>query len=198
MGFTREDQLGTAHRSRKPNDIQEWMPESVCLPVSGRHALDAAALDDGKLFAVSLLTTDGKLYGNLYEGKAWGHDPVLLTNDLTTVAGDDRRLAIEFDPTQNRLHLICVDAKNKLRYRYLDSPYRPSDWKPPPSSPGSELASGVFACALSVDSSHTPYGFVVTYGLLQCAVVMPWLKPDGSMYPNVWALWTDTAGQQAL
>ena len=163
--FTREDQQGTAHRSRRPSGIQEWMPESVCLPVNGRHALDAAALDDGKMFVVSLLTTDGKLYGNLYDGKAWGHDPVLLANDVTTVAGDDRRLAVEFDPTQNRLHLIYVDAKNKLRCRYLDSPYQPSAWRPALSSPGSALASGVFTCALSVDSSKTPHGLVITYGL---------------------------------
>lgn len=163
--FTREDQLGTAHRSRNPNDIQTWEPQSICLPVKGRHALDAAALEDGKLYAVSLLTTDGKLLGNLYDGKKWGDSPVLVADDLTTVAGDDRRLAIEFDPTQNRLHLIYVDAKNRLRHRHLDPPYRRSDWQPTLSRSGLELASGVFTCALSVDSSSMPYGLVITYGL---------------------------------
>ena len=162
--FTREDQQGTAHRSSKPNDIDTWEPASICLPVKGRHALDAAALDHGKLYAVSLLTTDGKLYGNLYDGKVWSDDPVLLATDLTTVAGDDRRLAVEFDPTQNRLHLIYVDVENRLCHRYLDFPYRPSDWTPPPSNNGSVVASGVFTCALSVDSSRAPYDLVITYG----------------------------------
>ena len=163
--FCRESQQGVAYRSRKANDIQEWMPESICIPVEGRHALDAAAMDNGRLYAVSLLTTDGTLYGNLYDGKAWGHEPVLLANNLTKVAGDDRRMAVEFDPTQNRLHLIYVDAKNQLRYRYLDSPYRPSDWRPAPSIPGLHLASGVFTCVLSVDSSQTPYHLVIASGL---------------------------------
>jgi len=162
--FTREDQQGTAHRSRNPNDIDTWEPESICLPIKGRHALDAAALHEGRLYAVSVLTTDGTLYGKLFGGKRWGDDPVMLSDDMTTVAGDDRRLAVQFDPTQNRLHLIYVDAKNKLRYRYLDAPYQPSDWRPLPSSFGSELASGVFTCALSVDTSKAPYDLVITYG----------------------------------
>jgi len=163
--FTREDQQGTAHRSSKPNDIDRWEPESIFLPVKGRHALDAAALDDGKLYAASLLTTDGKLYGNLYDGEKWGDSPNLIADNLTTVAGDDRRLAIEFDPTQKRLHVIYVDAENRLRYRHLDPPYRRSDWQPTLSQSGLELASGIFTCALSVDSSSMPYGLVITYGL---------------------------------
>ncbi len=162
--FTREGQQGTAHRSRNSHDIQSWEPKSVCLPVKGRHALDAAALDDGKLYVVSMLTTDGTLYGNLYDGKTWGGAPVLLAKDLTTVAGDDRRLAVEFDPSQKRLHLIYVDAGNRLRYRHLDSPYRQSDWQPPLSELGTEIASEVFTAALSVDSSTKPYDLVITYG----------------------------------
>ena len=70
--FTREDQQGTAHRSSRPNAIDTWEPESICLPVKGRHALDAAALENGMLYVVSLLTTDGKLYGNLYDGRELG------------------------------------------------------------------------------------------------------------------------------
>ena len=116
------------------------------------------------LYVVSLLTTDGTLYGNLYDGRDWEATPVMIADDLTTVAGDDRRLAVEFDPTENRLHLTYVDRENKLRYRHLDSPYRLSDWTPPLSSPGSELESGVFTCALSVDSSKAPHELVITYG----------------------------------
>ena len=163
--FTRESQQGAAYRSRKPNDIKEWMPETVCIPVKGRHALDAAALDAGKLYAASVLTTDGKLYGNLYDGREWGRTCTLLAGGLTRVAGDDRRVCLEFDPAQRRLHLIYVDARNRLRYRRLAAPYRPEDWHPALSSPGLELAQGVFTCALSVDSSRTPYGLVITYGL---------------------------------
>lgn len=162
--FTREDQQGTAHRSRNPNDIKEWMPQTVCLPTQGRHALDAAALDNGKLYTVSLLTTEGKLYGNLYDNREWGERAVLIADNLTTVAGDDRRLAVEFDPFLKRLHLIYVDTGNRLRYRHLDSPYRPSDWRPALSKVGTELASDVFSAALSVDSSAEPHGLVITYG----------------------------------
>ena len=163
--FERHDEQGVVHRSRRPSDITEWLPVSVCIPVRGRHALDAAALDGGRLYAASVLTTGGKLYGNLYDGKRWGEECVLLADETTTVAGDDRRLALEFDPTSKRLHLIYVDAGSVLRYRRLDAPYAKTDWRPALSEPGRELAAGVFTCALSVDSSRTPYGLVITYGL---------------------------------
>ena len=163
--FERHEQQGVVHRSRRPNDITEWLAASACIPVRGRHALDAAALDGGKLYAASVLTTGGKLYGNLYDGRRWGEECVLIADDTTTVAGDDRRLALEFDPTVKRLHLIYVDAASVLRYRRLDSPYARADWRPALSEPGRELAAGVFTCALSVDSSRTPYGLVITYGL---------------------------------
>ena len=97
--------------------------------------------------------------------KTIGERPVLIAEDLTTVAGDDRRVAVQFDPTYKRLHLIYVDADNRLRYRHLDSPYRPSDWQPALSGPGAELLSGVFTAALSVDSSSKPYDLLVTYGV---------------------------------
>ncbi|MBL7044284.1 MAG: exo-alpha-sialidase [Pirellulaceae bacterium] len=163
--FTRESGEGIAYRSRKSNDITNWMPKIVCMPIQGRHAMDAAALDGSQLYVVSLLTTEGTLYGNLFDGKRWGVQPILIADDVTTVAGDDRRLAIEFDPNNRRLHLIYVDAANVLRYRCLRSPYRPQDWQPSLSRAGQDLAAGVFTCALSVDSSQSPYGMVITYGL---------------------------------
>ena len=163
--FTRESQQGVTHRTVRANDISQWTDQTVCMAVRSRHALDAAALDQAKLYAASVLTEHGKLYGNLYDGRAWGPEAVLISDDMTTVAGDDRRLALEFDPTQARLHLLYVDGKGALRYRFLDSPYRIEDWQPRLSEPGRELATGVFTCALSVDSSTTPYGLVITYGL---------------------------------
>jgi len=129
--FTRKSQQCIAFRSRSPNDINEWAPENVCVPVIGRHASDAAALDEGKLYVVSMLTPNGRLYGNIYDGQEWGREAILITDDVTTVAGDDRRLSLEFDPLQKRLHLIYVDARNKLRYRSLDAPYSPENWNPP-------------------------------------------------------------------
>ena len=163
--FTRDSEQGVVYRSRKPNEIVEWMPETVCIPVNGRHTLDAVALHQGKLYVASVLTTDGKLYGNLYDGQKWGSEGTLIADNVTDVAGDDRRLSLEFDPTHNRLHLIYVDAENRLHYRHLDSPYRPDDWQPSLSSPGLELATGVLTCALSVNASETPYGLIITYGL---------------------------------
>ncbi len=62
--------------------------------------MDAAALDRGQLFAASILTTDGKLYGNLYDGKHWSKEPVLIADEVTRIAGDDRRLSLEFDPSR--------------------------------------------------------------------------------------------------
>lgn len=163
--FTRENETGIVHRSRAAHDVQSWGSKQTCIGVQGRHALDAAALDDGKLYAVSMLTTGGKLFGNLYDGSAWVRDPILLADGLTTVAGDDRRMAVEFDPTQKKLHLIYVDADNRLRYRYLNSPYGQSDWSPALSEVGLEIAENVFTAALSVDTSTAPYGLVVTYGI---------------------------------
>ena len=141
------------------------MPGATCIPVKGRHALDAAALDDGKLYAASVLTTGGKLYGNLYDGQAWGSEAVLLADEMTTVAGDDRRLALDFDPTSRRLHLVYVDRESVLRYRSLDAPYGAGDWEPPLERPGRQLATGIFTCALSIDSSREPYDLVITYGI---------------------------------
>jgi len=163
--FTRGSQQVVAYRSRQPQGIEEWMPQAVCITVKGRHAADVAALDDGKLYVASLLTTDGKLYGNLYDGQEWRSESILIADGVTDVAGDDRRLSLEFDPIQKRLHLIYVDGKSKLRYRYLDSPYHPEDWWPALANPGLELAENIFTSALSVDSSQTPYGLVVTYGV---------------------------------
>lgn len=162
--FTRKNGVGVAYRTRRPKEIREW-EETVCIPVEGRHAMDAAALDGERLYVASILTTGGKLYGNLYDGERWGAEPVLVADDMTTVAGDDRRLSLEFDPTQKRLHLVYIDAASTLRYRALHAPYGPEDWGPPLHSPGLDLGSGIFTSALSVDSSSTPYGLVVTYGL---------------------------------
>ncbi len=163
--FTRKSQQCIAYRSHSPNDINEWTPKDVCVPVSGRHAPDAAALDEGKLYVVSMLTPNGRLYGNIYDGQEWGREAILITDDVTTVAGDDRRLSLEFDSLQKQLHLIYVDARNKLRYRSLDAPYGPENWNPPLARHGRELAAGVFTCALSVDTTKTPYHLMITYGL---------------------------------
>jgi hypothetical protein len=163
--FTRDNQLGVAYRSRVPNDTWLWLPQAVCMPAKGRHALDAAALDEKKLYVVSTLTTGGRLYGNLYDGKTWNPEGVLIADDVTKVAGDDRRASIEFDPTRKRLHLIYVDSRSKLRYRSLDAPYHPENWRPELSGPGLELAENVFTCALSVDTSRAPYDLMITYGL---------------------------------
>ena len=163
--FTRESQQGVAYRSLKPNNIEQWLPETVCMPIRGRHAMDAAALDDGKLYVVSMLTPNGKLYGNLYEGQQWARKTILISDSVTDVAGDDRRLAVEFDPTRKRLHMIYIDRNNRLRYRYLDSPYRAEDWQPSLSRPGLEIIADVFTCALSIDTAQTPYGLMITYGL---------------------------------
>jgi hypothetical protein len=131
---------------------------------NGSGSFDVLQVGD-TVYVSHLQTTDGKLYGNLYNGETWGDRPVLIADDLTTVAGDGRRLAVEFDPTQKRLHLIYVDVGNRLRYHHLDSPYRPSDWQPAIPKPGLEVATGVFTAALSVDSSSNPYGLVITYGV---------------------------------
>jgi hypothetical protein len=135
------------------------------MPAKGRHALDAAALDDRKLYVVSTLTTGGRLYGNLYDGRTWNAEPALICDDVTTVAGDDRRASIEFDPTQKRLHLVYVDGRSGLRYRFLESPYRLQDWQPRLSDEGLELAENVFTSALSVDTSQSPYELMITYGI---------------------------------
>ena len=163
--FTRDAQQVVAYRSRHPNDIGEWMPKVVCIAERDRHAADAVALDDGKLYIASMLTPSGRLYGNLYDGQEWASESILIADDVTNVAGDDRRLSLEFDPTQKRLHLIYVDAQSKLRYRYLDPPYSAEDWQTALSVSGLELANGIFTCALSVDTSQEPYGLIITYGV---------------------------------
>jgi len=162
--FTRENQQGVAYRSQKLNSIEQWSPETVCIPVRGRHAMDAAALDNGKLYVVSMLTPNGTLHGNLYDGQVWASEAVLISDAVTKVAGDDRRLAVEFDPTCKRLHLIYVDRNDTLRYRSVASPYKTEDWSPSLSQPGLEIATEVFTCALSVNTAQTRYDLMITYG----------------------------------
>jgi hypothetical protein len=163
--FSREDEQGVAYRSMKPNDVKDWMAPQLCMPPKGRHAMDAAVLDDGDLYVVSMLTTDGKLYGNYYNGREWGNEGILLDNNVTAVAGDDRRLSIEFDPTVKQLHLVYVDSESVLRYRVLSAPYKPDNWFPELSQPGLNLGSDIFTCALSVDKSKKPYDLMIAYGL---------------------------------
>jgi len=163
--FTRESQQVVAYRARKAGSIEQWLPKAVCIPVAGRHAFDAAALDAGRLYVASILTTDGKLYGNAFDGRRWSGPCTLLADDVTKAAGDDRRLALEFDATRKRLHLVYVDAGSRLRYRCLDAPYRQADWRPALAEPARELGRKMFTCALSVDSSRAPCGLVITYGL---------------------------------
>ena len=163
--FARKSQQGVVYSSQRPNNIEEWMPESICLSETGRHAFNAEAMNEGTLYIVSMLTSEGKLYGNLYDGQTWGEEAVLIADDVTKVAGDDRRLSLEFDPILNRLHLIYIDAESILRYRYLDAPYQPENWQPGLSEDGLELATNIFTCAMSLDTSQSPYGLVITYGL---------------------------------
>jgi hypothetical protein len=163
--FTRQNNRGVAYRAPRPDAIDAWGDEQICIPVEGRHAMDAAALEGGKVYAASVLTTGAQLFGNLYDGEHWGEEPALLADDMTTIAGDDRRLSLEFDPSDQRLHLLYVDASSTLRHRSCEAPYGPANWSPALSEPGFELASGVFTSALSLDSSTKPYGLVVTYGL---------------------------------
>jgi len=163
--FARKSQQGIVYRSQRPDNTGDWMPESICLPEKGRHAFNAAAMHDGALYIVSMLTSGGKLYGNLYDGQTWGEEAVLISDNVTKVAGDDRRLSLEFDPVQQRLHLIYVDAESILRYRFLDAPYQPENWQPGLANAGLELARDVFTCALSMDTTRIPCDLPITYGL---------------------------------
>jgi hypothetical protein len=163
--FSRDEGRGIVRRSRRPDDITGWQPMAVCIPNEGRHAMDATALDAGNLYVASVLTTGGELVGNLFDGTEWTSEATLLDGNMTKTAGDDRRLAMEFDPTAGRLHLAYVDADSRLRYRCLERPYESENWRPPLSRPAKKLAENVFTCALSVDSSRQPYGLIVTYGV---------------------------------
>lgn len=163
--FARKSQKGIVYRSQRRNDIGAWLEGSICLPEKGRHAFNAESMDEGALYIVSMLTEEGKLFGNLYDGQTWGEEVVLISDNVTKVAGDDRRLSLEFDPIQKRLHLIYIDVESILHYRFLDAPYQPENWQPSLSEPGLELNRNIFTCALSMDKTRTPYGLVVTYGL---------------------------------
>ena len=128
------------------------------------HAFNAVAMNEGALYIVSMLTEEGKLFGNFYDGQSWGKEAELISDNVTKVAGDDRRLSLEFDPIQKRAHLIYIDAENILRYRYLDVPYQPENRQPGLSESGLELARNIFTCALSMDKTRPPCGLVITYG----------------------------------
>jgi hypothetical protein len=163
--FNREIQYMRSRRSREPECIDDFLPATVPIPVKGRHALDAVALDNGKMYAASVLTDQGFLYGNLFDGEKWSNSPVLIEDKMSKVAGDDRRLAMGYDPDEKRLHLIYIDSSGILRYRRLDYPYRPEDWIPQLGTQGRTLASSVFTCALSMVFSSTPNDLIITYGI---------------------------------
>lgn len=72
-----EDRYKTlATRDKNPGFIPDYSnsvrdTESVCMPVSGRHALNAAALDEGKLFA------------RRFDGEQWQAEPILVSQPDT-------------------------------------------------------------------------------------------------------------------
>jgi hypothetical protein len=163
--FHRVDNQVVAHRSLQPDNVEDWSPKAICIPVEGRHAPDAAAIGDGLLYVASVLTTDGTLYGNLYDGRQWGAKPVLLSDEMTTVAGDDRRMAMQFDPHRRQLHLVYVDRQGRLLHRRLRAPFGAGDWEPLLTEPPRELATGVFTTALSIDGAGASADLIVVYGL---------------------------------
>jgi len=161
-------------RSRRPNDITEWCPDVRCI----RHVGDShvgkkwtqvgstvhenVTLADGKSYVFGMMTVGGagRLYGNLFDGTAWGAADAELAGGMSTWPGTDRRMCAVFDRPARILHLGYVDGEGGLWYRRATPPYGPKDWSPPLRLQPVRC----FCVVLALDTSKTPADVYVLFG----------------------------------
>jgi hypothetical protein len=160
-------------RTKRPGDLSAWGPDVRCIhhtgdaPVGdwwrkiGSTVHENLVLEDGKSYVIGMMTVGGvgKLYGNLFDGKAWGGQDVELASGMCTWAGTDRRMCAVFDSAARVIHLAYVNGIGRLFYRTARPPYGPADWSEPV-----QLQAKTFTAVLSLDTSHTPAHVYLLFG----------------------------------
>jgi len=153
-------------RTVRPNDITEWQPQQRVIhhisDMKSSEVHENIPLEDGKSYVIAMLSVNGqgRLYGNLFDGRKWGAQDVLLAENMSTVRGTDKRMSAVWDPKAKVIHLAYVDHDNRLWYRTCKSPYRPEDW----SKPVRLKPFKVFTCVLSIDTTKSPAHIWLLYG----------------------------------
>jgi len=98
-------------RSVRPNDITAWGPQQqvIChtsdMKCSEVH--ENLPLEDGKSYVIGMISVNGqaKLYGNLFDGKKWREQDMLLAENMSTVRGTDKRMSVVWDPNAKVIQL---------------------------------------------------------------------------------------------
>lgn len=160
-------------RTTRPNDFLSWGDEVRCFEhlgdaVRGRWkrvgsvAHENLALDDGRSYILAMMTCDlkGLLLGRLHDGEAFVGDDVVLSENMSTFRGTDKRMCACFDAEARTIHCVYVDDDGGLWYRRCTAPYGPDNWSDPERI-GPENA---FTAVMSLDHSQSPAHVCVLYG----------------------------------
>lgn len=153
-------------RSVRPNDITEWGKQRQVIhhtsDMKSSEVHENIPLADGKSYVVGIVSVggEGRLYGNLFDGRNWREQDTLLAENMSTVRGTDKRMSAVWDPTAKVIHLSYVDHDGQLWYRTCTSPYRPEDW----SAAAKLKPFKVFTNVMSLDRSMTPARVYLLYG----------------------------------
>ena len=161
-------------RTVRPGDISRWGPDVRCIHHVGDHGRERSSwkkigstahenlvLEGGKSFVIGMMTSggEGKLLGNLHDGKKWGAKDLELATGMSTWAGTDRRMCAVFDKRAKVIHLAYVTAIGRLIYRSARPPYGAEDWSKP-----LELQRKTFTVVLSLDTSRKPAHVYALFG----------------------------------
>lgn len=153
-------------RSLRPNDITAWGPQQQAIHVVSDTKVSEVheniPLEDGKSYVIGMVGVngEGKLYGNLYDGRSWGAEDTLLAENMSNVRGTDKRMSAVWDPKERVIHLSYVDHDSRLWYRSCRSPYRVKDW----TAPVQLKPFKVFTNVMSLDATSNPAHLWLVYG----------------------------------
>lgn len=153
-------------RSLRPNDITAWGPQQQAIPVVSdsktSEVHENIPLEDGRSYIIGMVGVkgEGKLYGNLFDGRRWGEEGVLLAGNMSNVRGTDKRMSAVWDQKARVIHLSYVDHDSQLWYRTCPSPYRPQDW----TAPVKLKPFKVFTNVMSLDATAAPAQVWLIYG----------------------------------
>ena len=161
-------------RSSHPGDITCWEPDVRCISTPGQvfgkgnewkrigsTAHENLVLENGRSMVFGMMTVDwkGMLYAASFNGEKWDNE-IVLSRNMSTWAGTDRRMCAVFDSEAKKIHLIYVDGVGRLWYRSAETPYTIETW----SEPVKLHPFKTFTAVVSLDTSQTPAHLYLVYG----------------------------------
>lgn len=156
-------------RSLYPNDITTWDSQQQVInyvsDMKSSEIHENIPMEDGKSYIIGMLSVNlqGRLYGSLFDGEKWHTENKLLSENMSTVRGTDKRMNAVRDSQTKVIHLSYIDHDSQLWYRTCKSPYRHEDW----SEPVKLLPFKVFTNVMSLDTSKMPSYLYLLFGRTQ-------------------------------